>query len=34
MEQFLEEYPTIAAKLKEASWRLALAVDPEITKHE
>jgi hypothetical protein len=34
MEQFLEQNPTLADKLKKASWRLAPAVQPEITKNE
>jgi hypothetical protein len=34
MEQFLEYNPTIADKIKKASWGLAPAVQPEITKNE
>jgi Na+/phosphate symporter len=34
MDRFLEQYPTISTKLKKASWRLALPVQPEITKNE
>jgi hypothetical protein len=34
MEQFLEHNPTLADKLEKAGWRLAPAVQPEITKNE